>query len=97
MGVYLEIGGTRTFAGAIDWPGWARSGRDEDGALEALLSSGEPYARVLRGTRLGFRAPTDLADLRVVERLEADATARYLVRRVAWHVLDHAWEIEDRT
>lgn len=23
-------------------------------------------------------------------------TPRYLVRRVAWHVLDHAWEIEDR-
>jgi len=23
-------------------------------------------------------------------------TARYFVRRVAWHVLDHAWEIEDR-
>jgi hypothetical protein len=24
-------------------------------------------------------------------------TARYFVRREAWHVLDHAWEIEDRT
>jgi len=23
--------------------------------------------------------------------------ARYFVRRAAWHVLDHAWEIEDRT
>jgi hypothetical protein len=23
-------------------------------------------------------------------------TPRYLVRRVAWHTLDHAWEIEDR-
>ena len=23
-------------------------------------------------------------------------TARYFVRRAAWHVLDHAWEIEDR-
>ncbi len=23
-------------------------------------------------------------------------TARYFVRREAWHVLDHAWEIEDR-
>ena len=21
---------------------------------------------------------------------------RYFVRRLAWHVLDHAWEIEDR-
>ena len=24
-------------------------------------------------------------------------TPRYLVRRAAWHVLDHAWEIEDRS
>ena len=23
-------------------------------------------------------------------------TPRYFVRRVAWHVIDHAWEIEDR-
>ena len=23
-------------------------------------------------------------------------TPRYFVRRVAWHVLDHTWEIEDR-
>jgi hypothetical protein len=24
-------------------------------------------------------------------------SARYFVRRSAWHVLDHAWEIEDRS
>jgi hypothetical protein len=24
-------------------------------------------------------------------------TARYAARRIAWHALDHAWEIEDRT
>jgi hypothetical protein len=24
-------------------------------------------------------------------------TARYFVRRIAWHALDHAWEIEDRS
>ena len=22
---------------------------------------------------------------------------RYAARRIAWHVLDHAWEIEDRS
>ena len=22
---------------------------------------------------------------------------RYAARRIAWHALDHAWEIEDRT
>ena len=24
-------------------------------------------------------------------------TPRYAARRMAWHALDHAWEIEDRT
>ena len=24
-------------------------------------------------------------------------TLRYAARRIAWHALDHAWEIEDRT
>jgi hypothetical protein len=24
-------------------------------------------------------------------------SARYFVRRAAWHVLDHAWEIDDRS
>jgi hypothetical protein len=24
-------------------------------------------------------------------------TPRYFVRRAAWHALDHAWEIEDRS
>ncbi|HET6213465.1 MAG TPA: hypothetical protein VFE14_11405, partial [Micromonosporaceae bacterium] len=23
--------------------------------------------------------------------------ARYAARRIAWHVLDHAWEIEDKS
>jgi hypothetical protein len=24
-------------------------------------------------------------------------TPRYAARRIAWHVLDHAWEIEDKS
>ena len=24
-------------------------------------------------------------------------TTRYAAHRIAWHALDHAWEIEDRT
>lgn len=29
-------------------------------------------------------------------RVKEPWTPRYFVRRAAWHVLDHAWEIEDR-
>jgi len=45
---YLETGAKRTFAGALDWPGWCRAGRDEAGALEALHGAGRRYAKVLR-------------------------------------------------
>jgi hypothetical protein len=36
LDVYVETGAKRTFAGAVDWPGWCRSGRDEEAAIEAL-------------------------------------------------------------
>jgi len=75
--VYLEIGKKRTIAGAIDWPGWCRSGRDETSALQALFDYGPRYAHVLRRARLDFKAPDDISVLSVIERLEGDATTDF--------------------
>jgi hypothetical protein len=75
--VYLEIGQTRTFAVALDWPGWCRSGRDETSALQALCDYGPRYARVLQRTRLPFRAPSEASALVVVERLTGNATTNF--------------------
>jgi hypothetical protein len=75
--VYFEVGKKRTFAGAIDWPGWCRSGRDEKSALQALLDYAPRYARVLRASRLGFRAPADASAFAVVERLSGDTTTDF--------------------
>ena len=75
--VYLEIGQTRTFAVALDWPGWCRSGRDEAAALHALCEYGPRYARALQTTRLSFRAPTELSDLVVVERQKGNTTTNF--------------------
>ncbi len=75
--VYLEIGQTRTFAVALDWPGWCRSGRDEASALQALYDHGPRYARALQTTRLGFRAPSEASALVVVERLTGNATTNF--------------------
>ena len=41
--VYVEVGAHRTFAGAVDWPGWCRSGKDESLALEALATYASRY------------------------------------------------------
>lgn len=75
--VYLEIGPKRTFAGALDWPGWCRYGRDDAEALAALVEYGPRYARVLSGTRLGFTAPARVEQLAVIERLEGNATTDF--------------------
>jgi hypothetical protein len=74
--VYLEVGRQRTFAGAVDWPGWCRSGRDEAGAVAALVEAGPRYARALHSARLGFAAPVDTG-ISITERLVGDATTDF--------------------
>lgn len=70
LAVYLEIGSKRTFAGAVDWPGWCRSGRGDDEALKALVAYGARYSAVVRRTSLSFTAPADPSRLEVIERLQ---------------------------
>jgi len=77
MNVYLEIGQKRIFAGAVDWPGWCRSGRDETSALQAVFDYRRRYARVLQRTRLGFQEPTDESAFVVVERLKGNTTTDF--------------------
>jgi hypothetical protein len=75
--VYLEIGTKRTFAGATDWPGWCRSGRDENSALRALFDYGPRYARALNVAGLEFRTPVDEAVFMVSERLDGNGTTDF--------------------
>jgi hypothetical protein len=77
LDIYLECGAKRTFAGALDWPGWCRPGRNEADALAALLAYGPRYAAILAGTRLGFAAPKDPSQLVVVERVSGTATTDF--------------------
>ncbi len=110
MEVYLEIGKKRTFAGALSWPGWCRSGKDEKAALQALCAYGARYAMVIQtmtgvttdhtgalsGTEVApptdlvtqpgnaqrpipvlFQPPTDPAAFMVVEQLPGDATTDF--------------------
>lgn len=81
--IYLEIGQKRTLAGAIEWPGWCRGGRDEAAALQALCESGPRYARILDRTGLAFKAPADPSAFAVVERLEGNATTDFGAPNIA--------------
>jgi len=53
-----------------------------DDARDAILAA-------LRATALGLPVAEP-------SRVKSLWTPRYFVRRAAWHVLDHVWEIEDR-
>ncbi|MEJ2484350.1 MAG: hypothetical protein P8Y68_01315 [Anaerolineales bacterium] len=75
--VFLEIGKKKTFAGAVDWPGWCRSGKDEINAMQSLLDYAPRYAQVLAGSGLDFNPPDDIADLVVVERQPGNATTDF--------------------
>ncbi len=86
-------------------------GRDRDKIVEHVLGADDIYARKL-GRRLTVPQPSDRAAIRafraaVLDVLETPSSGkalvekgwpqRYAARRIAWHALDHAWEIQDRS
>ena len=84
-------------------------GRDRDKIIAHVISAEASYIRSLglRASTAGQEVPDptwrpDVLDvLRNVRdgapRTEKGWPPRYAARRIAWHVLDHAWEIEDRS
>ncbi|MFL5776127.1 MAG: hypothetical protein ACJ76W_07615 [Chloroflexota bacterium] len=46
--VTVEVGAKRTFATAVDWPGWSRSGKTRDLAIESLAEYASRYASIAR-------------------------------------------------
>ena len=87
-------------------------GRDRDAIVEHVLAAEHAYARKLgvkvpaphRGEKKAIAAMRDAIARRCcVRRAPADALVergwvpRYAARRIAWHAIDHAWEIENRS
>jgi len=86
-------------------------GRTTSKIVDHVLGSEQGYARVMGIKRREFptsdRAQLDELRAEVLEILRAPSdgsviagkkwTTRYAAHRIAWHALDHAWEIEDRT
>jgi hypothetical protein len=61
---------------ALDWPGWGRSGKTEDDALEALAGYAERYAKVVAGCGVDFD-PAMAAHLDVIEKVEGNRTTEF--------------------
>lgn len=75
--VYLEAGRKRVFACAVEWPGWCRSGRSEEEALNALLAYGERYARAVASTGLAVPVPETVEQLKIIDRIEGGPTTDF--------------------
>ena len=72
VAIYLEVGAKRTFASAVDWPGWSRGARSEQEAIAALAAYGERYKAVVRSAAPKFTAPKDTSEFNIVGRLKGN-------------------------
>jgi len=111
--VTIEHTAKRTFASAVDWPGWSRGARTEDLALEALAGSAIRYAPVATAAGARFPGNVTIDELVVVERREGSAGTEFGVpshpsgpdRRplsaagaeTLARLVDAAWSTFDRT
>jgi hypothetical protein len=60
IGVAVEAAPKKTFATAVDWPGWSRTGKTEELALAALAAAAGRYA--LAAAQAGERFPSGASD-----------------------------------
>lgn len=74
---YFEVSPRRTFAGALEWPGWCRSGKSEEAALEALAAYGSRYKRAMGAAAKTLELPAGPSGLEVVERIVGNATTEF--------------------
>ena len=72
IAVAAETGSKRIFVTAIDWPGWSRSGRTEEAALDALVAHAARYAIPAGLAGEAFPGASGLDDLDIVERAPGD-------------------------
>ena len=66
--VTIEHTQRKTFASAADWPGWSRSGKTEELALEALAAYAARYAAIADAEHRRFAAHPGPDDFEIVER-----------------------------
>ena len=72
--VALEGTARKVFASALDWPGWSRSAKTDEAAIEALLAYAPRYTPVARAA--GLDLPTSF-DVDVVERQEGGSGTEF--------------------
>ncbi len=73
--IYLELGKTKVFASAIEWPGWCRWAKTPEQAIDKLAEYAARYRPV---TELaGVKFPVRLGEFVVIERVVGSATTEF--------------------
>jgi hypothetical protein len=72
--VLVETGKSRVFVTAVDWPGWARSGKTVDDAIASFIEHGPRYKAAVK-KRIAL--PGSVADLDVVQRAKGDSNTDF--------------------
>lgn len=110
--VVIEAGKKKVFASAIDWPGWSRSGKTEEAALEALADYAERYEKiaemaVVRGVKAtakefdvvelqtgsgatDFGVPEKVANVEHEPMTDAECERQIKLLRACWVYFDDA-------
>jgi hypothetical protein len=110
LAVAIEAGGKKAFASAIDWPGWSRSAKTEEAAVESLLAYAARYAPIADRAKLAFPASFEViveqrtkggsgTDFGVPSALTLEADARPVDHEEADRlaaIVDAAWWVFDR-
>lgn len=73
--IAIERGAKRAFASALEWPGWCRSGKTEEAAVEALVAYASRFAVV--AAEAGLRFPKREPDVEIVDRVAGNATTDF--------------------
>jgi hypothetical protein len=76
ISVYLQLGRSRVFGCAVDWPGWCRRAKTDDEALEALVAYRPRYLPVVERAGLRLPAPA-VGAFEVVERIPAPPAPKF--------------------
>ena len=76
-------------------------GRDRDAVVAHVINAERAYCPKI-GTRVPPRTPWDVQRAAITAALRSGAAGGtwpvgYGLRRITWHALDHAWEIEDKS
>lgn len=74
--VIIESGSKKVFASAIDWPGWSRSAKTEELALDSLAQYADRYQKIAEIAEVpGVKATME--DFDIVEHLAGDGVTDF--------------------